>query len=214
MIPAILALLVAASPPAPSKTLPGLYVTNQMEMAGALELRRSGHFRYQFEYGAVSESAEGEWTVEGNTVHLTSNPMPREPDFLVVRDDSAPAGELYVAVEESELGTWTPLTVQLMVEGIDRPIFAYADDDGRVEAPEGRRIDAVKMLMPAYDTGGDPVRLAPDRGHRLLFRLEQNDMGKAAFRSEPLKVEHSAMIMHRYDAEIVFRRAKQRGTRQ
>lgn len=209
MITAIFALLMAAAQPAPSKTLPGLYVTSQMEMAGALELQRSGHFRYQFDYGAVSESAEGNWTLDGNTVHLTSNPMPREPDFAVVRDDSAPAGQLYVAVEESDLGTWTPLTVQLTVDGIGRPVFAYADDDGKVDAPEGRRITAVKMLMPAYETGGDPVQLAPDRGHRLLFRLESNDMGKAAFRSEPLTVEHSALIMHRYDAEIVFRRAKQ-----
>jgi hypothetical protein len=209
MIAAALALLIAAAPPAPAKGLAGLYVTSQMEMAGALELRPNGHFRYQFDYGAVSESAEGDWTLDGNRVLLTSNPMPREPDFVVVRDDPAPAGELYVAVEDSGFGTWTPLTVQLTVDGMDDAVFAYADDDGRVEAPKKHTIKAVKMLMPAYDTGGEPVNLAAGRGHRLLFRLEPNDIGKAAFRSEPLTVEHSAMIMHRYDAEIVFRRAKQ-----
>jgi hypothetical protein len=208
MIPAALALLLFAAPPAPAKALPGLYVTSQMEMAGALELQRNGHFRYQFDYGAVSETGEGDWTSDGSTVRLTSNPMPREPDFALVSDEAAPAGELYVAVEDSAFGTWTPLTVQLTVDGLNHPIFAYADDDGRVEAPEGHRVQAVKMLMPVYDTGGGPVQLAADRGHRLLFRLEPNDMGKAIFRSEPLTVEHSAMIMHRYDAEIVFRRAK------
>lgn len=46
MIPAALALLLFAAPPAPAKALPGLYVTSQMEMAGALELQRNGHFRY------------------------------------------------------------------------------------------------------------------------------------------------------------------------
>ncbi len=39
--------------------------------------------------------------------------------------------------------------------------------------------------------------------------LQLNDIGNAAFRSEPLTVEHSMLIMHRYDTQIVFRRANQ-----
>lgn len=209
MITAILGLLVAAASPTPAQALPGLYVTSQMEMAGALELQANGRFRYQFDYGAASESAEGNWNSDGSIVRLTSNPMPREPEFELVSDGPAPAGELFVAVEEGKLGTWTPLTVQLSVDGTDRPVFAYADEDGRIEAPEGRRISAVKILMPVYETGGDSVRLSPERGHRLLFRLQLNDIGRAAFRSEPLTVEHSMLIMHRYDTRIVFRRASQ-----
>lgn len=210
MIAAVLALLAAANSTAIPKDLPGLYVVDQMEMGGALDLQPSGHFRYQLDYGAVSESAEGDWTFDGKTVRLTSKPMPREPDFAVVSDDPAPAGELYVAVQEDpRFGTWSPLTVQLKLAGIDEPVFAYADDHGRVDAPPGHRIEAVKMMVPVYETGGDAFRLSPERGHRLLFRLQPNDMGMAALRDEPLTVEHSAMIMHRYDAAIVFRRAKQ-----
>jgi hypothetical protein len=207
MIPAAAALLLVASSPAIPNQLPGLYVINQMEMGGALELQPGGHFRYQFDYGAVSESAEGDWSFDGTNVRLTSNPVPREPDFALVSDDPAPRGETYVAVEESALGTWSPLAVELTVEGVDAPIFAYADDDGKVDAPEGHAIKSVKMLVPVYATGGAGVPLSPERGHRLLFRLQPNDMGKAAFRGEPLKVEPSTIIMHRYDAEIVFRRA-------
>ena len=38
--------------------------------------QRDGRFRYGFDYGAVSEVSEGKWTVEGDTVLLTTDPMP------------------------------------------------------------------------------------------------------------------------------------------
>ena len=180
-----------------------------MEMAGALELQTNGHFRYQFDYGAVSESAEGKWALDGSTVRLTSDPMPTQPDFALVSDDPAPAGEVYVAIEDSRFGTWTPLTVEMTVDGIGHPLMAYANDDGRLEGPPGHRILAVKMLLPANETGVSPVQLDAERGHRLLFRLEPNDIGAAAFRGEPLTLDGSDMVMHHYDTEIVFHRAKQ-----
>ncbi|HEX6409041.1 MAG TPA: hypothetical protein VFZ88_00420 [Sphingomicrobium sp.] len=73
------ALLLAASVRAAAEAprqFAGLYRINQMEMAGGLELRADGRFRYAFDYGAVSEEAEGKWAVEGNGVLLTTDPMP------------------------------------------------------------------------------------------------------------------------------------------
>lgn len=209
MIAPAAALILLASSVVPAASLPGVYVTDQMEMAGALELQENGHFRYQFDYGAASETAEGDWTVDGSTVRLTSNPMPRQPDFALVRDDPAPEAQVYVAVEDGSFGTWSPLTVEMTLDGIDHPVLASADDDGRVTPPDGHRILALKMLMPVYETGGAPVPLTATSGHRLLFRLQPNDMGKAPFKAEPLTLDGSAMVMHRYDTEIVFRRAKE-----
>ena len=203
---ALAVLLAAAHPPA-TPAIAGLYVVHQMEMGGALELQEGGHFRYQLDYGAVSETAEGDWTLDGNTVRLTSNPMPRQPDFIVERDDAAPAGELYVAIDNPDM-SWSPLTVEATVAGFDKPIEIYAGDDGRVDAPDGHRITAVRMLMPVYETGGDPVQLSPDRGHRLLFKPEMNDVGQAPLRGEQLQIKGSSLIMHRYDAEIIFRRER------
>lgn len=54
----------------------GVYEVHQMEMAGGLELRPDGRFRYAFDYGAVSEVAEGRWTVNNGAVLLTTDPMP------------------------------------------------------------------------------------------------------------------------------------------
>jgi hypothetical protein len=203
-----LALAAAAlAPAAANPSIAGMYVVHQMEMGGALELQKSGHFRYALDYGAVSEASEGDWTFDGSTVHLTSNPMPKQPDFIVERDDAAPPGELYVAVDNPDM-SWSPLTVEVTVEGFAKPVEVYAEDDGRVDPPNGHRITAVKMLMPVYETGGEPVQLTADRGHRLLFKPQMNDVGQAPLRDVPLVVKGSTLLMHRYDAEIVFRRER------
>ena len=71
----LLAVPACATAEAP-RQFAGLYRINQMEMAGGLELRADGRFRYAFDYGAVSEEAQGKWAVEGSTVLLTTDPMP------------------------------------------------------------------------------------------------------------------------------------------
>jgi hypothetical protein len=134
--------------------------------------------------------------------------MPKLPEFALVKDEPAPVGDLYVAVEDAGFGTWTPLSVIVTVDGIDRPVGLYAEDNGQVVAPDGHRVTSLKLLMPVYETGGEPLQLSSDRGHRLLFKIVPNDMGKAPFHGEPLEIKGTAMVMHRYDAEIIFRRTK------
>ena len=80
---ALLAALILGAAPAPAAPgLAGLYETQQMEVAAALELQPGGHFRYALDYGAVSESTEGDWTFDGAVLRLTSNPMPPELNTL------------------------------------------------------------------------------------------------------------------------------------
>src|SRR6476619_2690961 len=96
----IAALLIVAAPAAShiptTARLAGMYEVRQMEMAGGLELKRDGHFRYAFSYGAVDEEAEGDWSFDGKAVNLTSKPMPKLASFELVKDDPAPKGELYM----------------------------------------------------------------------------------------------------------------------
>ena len=73
---AFLAALLLAAAPAAEPQYAGLYRINQMEMAGGLELSPNGRFRYAFDYGAVSEGAEGKWSVEDGKILLTTDPMP------------------------------------------------------------------------------------------------------------------------------------------
>ena len=64
----ILAMLLALADPA---ALPGFYVAHQIEVAAAIELEPDGKFAYALDYGAVSESAEGRWKLEGDRIMLT-----------------------------------------------------------------------------------------------------------------------------------------------
>jgi len=72
VVMAVLAVTAPAEPP----RFAGLYRISQMEMAGGLELEPNGRFRYAFDYGAVSEESEGNWTVRDGNVLLTTDPMP------------------------------------------------------------------------------------------------------------------------------------------
>ena len=75
---ALAALLLWAAPAPAATAIAGLYETQQIEVAAALELQQNGHFRYALDYGAVSERGEGDWSFDGTNVRLTSNPMPPE----------------------------------------------------------------------------------------------------------------------------------------
>ena len=75
------ALLIAmAEPP----SVGGFYRSNQIEIGAALQLDEDGRFQYQLDYGAVSEAAEGRWSVDGNNVYLTATRMEgayKQPNF-------------------------------------------------------------------------------------------------------------------------------------
>ena len=65
-------LLLAMAEPAP---VGGFYRSNQMEVGAALQIDDDGQFQYQLDYGAVSESAEGKWTSDGQNIFLTATKM-------------------------------------------------------------------------------------------------------------------------------------------
>jgi len=201
-------LALAAAPAAAAADLPGFYVTRQMEIGGALELRADGRFRYQLDYGAVSEGAEGKWAERNGAVELTSEPMPRTPDFTLLRDDAAPPGELYVTLEKGELN-WSPLDVLVDLEGASEPAFVQAEEGGRVRIPPGARPKALRLVVPVYGIAGSAVPLSGGRGHRMLFRFDANDLGKAGFKAERLIRKDDSLVMDRYGAKIIFHRAGQ-----
>jgi len=211
MIRALLAMaaLAAASPALADAPSPaGLYAISQMEMGGGLELRPDGTFRYQLDYGAVSESAEGKWSVADGVVRLTSDPMPRPPRFVMVADDPAPRGELYVSLEDPGFGWGSPFRVAVTFADMDRPQERYADENDKVDLDHAGPALSVAPIMPVYDALYEPYPLSPQTGHRVRFRFEPNDIGQAAFDREPLVREGEALVLMRYDARIVFRPAR------
>ena len=212
LLPGI-AILFALSSSAFAKSVPdaaGLYEINQMEMAGGLELRPDGRFRYALEYGAVSEEGAGKWTIDGSRVLLTSDPMPRSPDFELIKDDPAPKGELYVTVAPSQFGNWTDHPKIGLLEEKARDLrIVDLEEDGRVPLNDWWPTSIV-LITPIYMDEGSYFRLADERGHRMHFRFVPNDLGKARFDGELLAEDEGNLVLDRYDAKIIFKRVQPR----
>jgi hypothetical protein len=178
-----------------------------MEMGGALELKPDGRFRYGLSYGPVDEEGAGDWTFDGQTVRLTSNPMPRAPSFELVHDEPAPKGELYLKLEDPGFEWGHPLEA-LASPDMKTGFKMSAGDTGRVDHAGRPPIAAIAPVKPVYGPTGEIFRLKPDRGHRLLFRFHQNDLGRAVFSKQPLERNGRDLLLTQYDTVIRFIRVQ------
>ena len=75
---------------APAAAIAGFYQAHQMEVGAALDLQKNGHFRYQLDYGAVSEQAEGDWAFDGKTVRLTTREAAPAPEYFTAAFKNEP----------------------------------------------------------------------------------------------------------------------------
>lgn len=196
------ALLAIAAP----GSLAGTYQVHQMEMAGGLELRADGHFRYAFDYGAVSETAQGDWAATAAGVTLTSNPMPKAPNFELVADDPAPAGELWMTLDDPGFEWGHPLYALGTAKGSADGVRLMADERGRVDLTGKPAVSAIAPLMPVYGPTGQLFPLSPGRGHRLRFRFHANDLGVAEFDHQQLLGDGGVLVLDRFDTAIRFLR--------
>jgi hypothetical protein len=203
----VAAWLVVLAPTLTTADFAGLYETHQMEVGGALELKPDGRFRYQLDYGAVSESAAGTWALDAKTVRLTSDPMPRESDFTLIEDKPAPVCEISVSVDWGKVDWSTDPRVLVTYEGDPKIYFVYTGEHGKLESPRCKAT-SVRPLVPVYGGVGTEVKLTPGQGHKLSFRFEPNDIGQAAFHAEPLTLDGQSLVLTRYDASIRFIRVR------
>jgi hypothetical protein len=200
MLGAALLLLAA---PAPTTSPVGMYETHQMEVAAGLELKADHHFRYALSYGAVDEEGAGDWTFDGKTVHLTSNPMPKAPSFELVRDDPAPNGQLFMTLEDPGFEWGHPLQA-IATHDSKQGFEIEADDSGRVDLSGKPAVIAIAPEMPVFGPTGQIFQLSQDRGHKLLFRFHRNELGKVRFNQEPLEQRDGDLFLQRYDTLFRF----------
>ena len=82
-------MLIMAPATAEVQDFVGTYRLSQMEMGGGLQLTADGRFRYELDYGAVSEAAQGRWTLRADGIHLDSEAMERRLLIEIERSDAA-----------------------------------------------------------------------------------------------------------------------------
>ena len=202
--------IAAAAAPAAARTassLVGVYDGHQMEMAAGLELMADGRFRYALSYGALDEEAAGKWSVSGDNVVLTSDPV-TAPRFVLVSRAKGADGVLQVMLD--------------VPNGMSRQYFdaMIAKSNGRAEKEQlsedglsspftsDNAPTSVRMVLPVFEVIGEPVKLDPDSGYSLHFRFEPNDLGKVDFRATPLKIVNGDLVLDRVGRTIRFRRSK------
>src|SRR4051794_22752582 len=91
-------LIVARPANTQPASLVGTYDGGQMEMAAGLELRADSRFNYALSYGALDEEAAGRWTLSGDRVLLTSDPVVA-PRFVLVSRGRGVNGMLQLDLE-------------------------------------------------------------------------------------------------------------------
>jgi hypothetical protein len=208
MMIAVAGLLLIAAPASDAPSYAGLYEVRQMEVAGGLELKLDGKFRYALSYGAVDEEGQGNWTSDGKTVRLTSDPMPKAPSFELLRDDPAPKGQLWMTFDKASFNWTGRVSAIATAQGLEgKGRVSASPSDGRVETG-GRILTSVEPLVPVYASPGGVVRLSPQRGHRLLFRFHPNDLGRPIFQGQQLASDGSTLLLDRYDTIIRFLRVR------
>jgi hypothetical protein len=210
-IVASIVMLLAAASTAPaaaqSTSLVGTYDGGQMEIAASLELKADRHFHYALSYGALDEEAAGTWTVSGDQVLLTSDPVVA-PRFVLVAHSR---------------GTDAVLQVSLDVpSGVSRQYFdavitstngetqrKQLGDDGLLSPFTSANLPtSVRMLLPVFSIIGEPVKLDPSSGYLVRFRFERNDLGKVAFQAAPLKIVNGELLLDRHGRTIKFKRSR------
>lgn len=209
---ATLLVLTTAAPadPAHPAALVGEYDGHQMEMGAGLALKADGRFEYGLSYGAVDEAAEGSWVADHGAVILTSDHV-TPPRFTMVEQKAGPAKELRVTLDVPR--GMNPQYFDAVVTFADgRAVQRQLGEEEETVIPiaDGAAPTRIMIVLSMFELHGDWLAIDPDKGSRLHFRFEANDLGKVDFHGTALKIERGDLLLDRYGRTIRFRRAARR----
>ena len=198
---------LAAPASGDAETLAGLYDGGETEIAAMLELGVDGRFRYALRYGALDEEAAGNWTLDGDRLFLTSDPV-AAPRIRFDRHEPGPVGGDAIAVT-LDAGGLPPQLFTLALEHAVGRMAGTRLDDGETRLSLGGNDppQTMTLTLPLFDIVGDRVPIAGKAG-RYAFRFEPNDLGKVAFAATPLQREGEDLRLERHGRMLRFRRAR------
>jgi hypothetical protein len=92
----------------------------------------------------------------------------------------------------------------------EEPDMVEVGDDGKAPFPGNRRPTAIIPEIPVYPIMNKPIPLTGTGGHLMELRFDPNDIGKADFRGQRLRIENGVLVMQRRDLGLVlhFKRQK------
>jgi hypothetical protein len=210
-IMAIALLLAAASStvaaPASRQSLVGTYDGHQMEIAAGLELKADGRFRYGLSYGALDEEAAGKWTMSGDQVLLTSDPV-TAPRFVLVSHGKAVEGVLQLSLDVPKGLSRQYFDAVIAKKNGETQRQQLAEDGLSLPFTSDNAPASVRMLFPVFNVIGEPLKLDPSSGYSVRIRFEPNDLGKVNFQATPLKIFNGDLLFDRHGRTIRFKHSK------
>jgi hypothetical protein len=189
----------------------GLYRSNQMEVAGELNLREDGSFTYALSAGALDELSQGRWKAEGNTVTLTTDPLPKPaqfstgPSLIAKEGDEEPLPYLYVSLPGGRGLAGIDFTITCRDGG---RIDAYTQSNGW--SPDGAVCDTpqwIELSEPIHGIFSERFSIAPG-ATALHFVLIPNDIGIIDLTGATAVIEGDRLTLSRNPGVISFRREK------
>ncbi|WP_157216057.1 hypothetical protein [Flavisphingomonas formosensis] len=200
-----LQLLLAA--PALAETpsdIAGGYFTSQPEVASELMLKPDGRFQWYLSYGALDENATGSWKRQGDTVLLTTEPVVTPPRFSL--DAAVPDPEKALKIRVAGPDGKPIGRVDVALTAADGTVQATATDENgyALFAKPGTRSQSVKLGIRVFGVASEafPVDLA--KGNLMLFRFEPNDLGRADFKAEPVRIRDGALVLDRWGIALTY----------
>jgi hypothetical protein len=193
-----------AAPAAQAASLVGTYDGGQMEIAAALELKADGRFRYVLSYGALDEEATGKWTMSGDHVLLTSDPV-TAPRFVLVSHRRGENGmlQLNLDVPKGLSRQYFDAAITMTNGQVQRQQFS----ENGLSSPFARDNvpTSVRILLQMFDVISEPVALDANSGYSVRFRFEPNDLGKVPFQATPLRIVDEDLVLDGHGRTIRFK---------
>ena len=194
----------AASLSAPAWSQPsradGVYIADlreappELHLSSSIELRPDGRFDWRLTMGDVALSAQGEWSVDGDMIHLDNPEQVGEPAVELVSSTSDESLLLSVVLEPATARMAPALEVELEYPGNSFSRIEF--EDGRVEllAADERPI-AVRLTSQSLSLRTQPIEVPAAGDNVLTLRLIPADLGQAFFASQQRAFDDRGMTL-------------------
>ncbi len=175
---------------APPTEVEGVYSDDVFEVGSSFVLYRDGRFAWSYSYGALDLVGEGRWTRESETsLRLDSDPPVVPPRFEVARAERDGRPGILVRLDDESLSAATFLFAEAEYADGSRARELLGEEGHRFDSPPSRLVTAVLLGSLPLDLRSEAFPVSPDEANVLTFRFVPNDIGRADFQGQAVRVE-------------------------
>ena len=190
---------VSAAPPAGHYRLVGVH-----DAASELILYPDGRFEYALAYGALDEQAQGRWTSDGKTVHLTTVPKPKPAVFSAGQAERNADAPFTIKVTSPDGRGLAGVDFQLTFDR-GEPVESYTQEYGwSLDPAEKRTPRSIRFAVLMYGLVSQTFPIDVTKANQFTFILTPNDLGTIDFENLPLTTEANRLIMHRDGGDLTY----------